>query len=230
MTTFIQLYETFIQVIKLPVATLHFRVDLDPKNIEATYRYYTKWHPRYRVIRNKTLGAALIDLKQVNTREKYLSMIKGKNGGAYHAKRARARGYVFSEINRNDHVDAIHRINTSRESRQGRPMDATYQQKIQHFDSLPHFRYFGIVNNEGDLVAYANLGLFGNFCGFSQLIGIRNNEGIMHLLLLEIVSSLIDQQQVRYVMYDTFFGALPGLRLFKTMLGFRPYRAKYVLL
>ena len=108
-------------------------------------------------------------------------------------------------------------------------MDAPYQTKMDHFVSLPHFSYFGIINSDGDLVAYANLGLYGNFCGFSQLIGLRNNDGIMHLLLVEIISRLIAQQQVRYVMYDTFFGALPGLRLFKTMLGFRPYRAKYIL-
>jgi hypothetical protein len=28
-------------------------------------------------------------------------------------------------------------------------------------------------------------------------------------------------------MYDTFFGAQPGMRQFKTILGFKPYRAKY---
>lgn len=227
---FSHIYNTVKQIVTLPKATLSFRSDIDPVNIVATYHYYTKWHPRYKFIRHKTLGAALIDLQEIDTREKYLALAKGKNGGAHHAKRARARGYVFSKIDRNDHVDSIHRIHTSSASRQGRPMDASYQRKINHFDSAPHFRCFGIINENGELVAYATIGLFGNFCGFSQLIGFRNNEGIMHLLLFEIVCSLIEQQQVRYVMYDTFFGALPGMRLFKTMLGFRPYRAKYVLL
>ena len=212
------------------MATLSFRGDIDPKNIQETYRYYTKRHPRYKLIRHKTVGAALIDLEQVDTREKYLALIKGKNGGASHAKRARAKGYTVAEIDRNAYVDSIHKINTSCLSRQGRPMDVTYQKKVDYFESLDHFRYYGIVNGQGELVAYANLGLFGNFCGFSQLIGLRNNDGAMHLLLVEIVSGLIEQRQVRYVMYDTFFGALPGLRQFKTMLGFRPYRAKYVLL
>ena len=41
------------------------------------------------------------------------------------------------------------------------------------------------------------------------------------------VCLLLDEGQVRYVMYDTYFGALPGLRQFKTVLGFQPYRAKY---
>lgn len=230
MPTLAGYYETFLQVIKLPVATLSFRQDIDPFNIEEAYRYYTKWHPRYRLIRHKTIGAALIDLEEINSREKYQELIKGRNGGASYAKRARARGYIFKEIDRNAHIEAIHKINTSCSSRQGRAMDSAYQTKTQHFEPLKHFRYFGILSGKGELVAYANLGLFGNFCGFSQLIGVRNNDGIMHFLLTEIIAQLIDQNEVRYVMYDTFFGALPGLRQFKTMLGFRPYRAKYILL
>lgn len=223
-------YETLSQVIRLPVATLSFRRNIDPEHIIETYRYYTKPHPRYKIIRHKTVGAALIDLEQINTREKYITSIKGKNGGAFHAKRARSRGYTLKEIDRNSHIDSIHQINMSCSYRQGRPMDQNYQEKTQYFKPLSHFRYYGIFNEHGELVAYANLGLFGNFCAFSQLMGFRNNDGAMHLLILEIISILIERHQVRYVMYDTFFGALPGLRQFKTMLGFRPYRAKYILL
>jgi len=218
-----------IQIITLPIATLSFEVD-NSDNITSTYRNYTRRHPRYKIIRHKTLGAALIDLEVTNTLEKYTDAIKGKNGAANHAKRARARGYTFSEIDRNHYIDDIHQINVSCASRQGRQMDKIYQHKNQHFESLPNFRYYGIINNRGKLVAYANLGKFGNFCGFSQLIGVRNNDGIMHLLMIEVVSLLISERQVRYIMYDTFFGALPGLRMFKTMLGFRPYRAKYVII
>ncbi|MFD2270342.1 hypothetical protein ACFS07_02300 [Undibacterium arcticum] len=32
------------------------------------------------------------------------------------------------------------------------------------------------------------------------------------------------QEKVKYVMYDTYFGATEGLKTFKTMLGFKPYR------
>lgn len=230
MLTIKSYYDTLAQIIRLPVATLSFQQTIDPANIQATYRYYTKWHPRYKFIRHKTVGAALIDLKHINTQEKYLTLIAGKNGGAAYAKRARSRGYIFTEIDRNAHIDAIYKINTSCASRQGRTMDPPYQKRIDHYDALRHFRYFGVMNTEGELVAYANLGLFGNFCSFSQLIGLRNNDGIMHFLLAEIVTRIIDQQEVRYIMYDTFFGALPGLQKFKTMLGFRPYRAKYIML
>jgi hypothetical protein len=87
-----------------------------------------------------------------------------------------------------------------------------------------------MFNADGRLVGYADLGLFGNFAGFERLIGERNNDGFMHLLVIEIVAQLIEQKGMRYLMYDTFFGAQPGMRNFKTVLGFRPYRAKYSLL
>jgi hypothetical protein len=222
-------YKTLVQLLQLPVAHLQFQQNINPEHIRSTYRYYTKLHPRYKIIRHKTLGAALIDLEQVNTREKYLDFIKGKNCGAYHAKRARSRGYQFAEIDRNHHVDDIYAINTALDNRQGRPMDAHYLEKQLHFETLSHFRYYGVLAPDGRLVAYANLGLYGNFGGFSQLIGVRNNDGIVHLLVVEIIAQMIEQRRVRYVMYDTYFGAHPGMQSFKKILGFRPYRAKYSL-
>ncbi len=222
-------YKLLTEILRLPVAELHFHEALDPADIRATYRYYTKPHPRYKLIRHKTIGAALLDLADLNTEDQYLELIKGKNAGAYHAKRARGRGYQLRRIDRNAYIDDIHAINTSLEERQGRPMDAKYREKPSQFDSLGHFRYYGVLNPEGRLVAYANLGHYGNFAAFSQLMGIRNNDGIMHMLVVDIVSELIGEQRVRYLMYDTFFGAQPGMQTFKKILGFRPYRAKYAL-
>lgn len=221
---------TVLQLFRLPVAQLQFLRAIEPEHVPATYRYYTKRHPRYKIIRHKTIGAALIDLAALNSRTQYLDTIRGKNNGAHHARRAQARGYVCTEIDRNRHLDDIHAINVSQPQRQGRPMDRPYHDRHAHFDSLRHFRYYGVLDREGRLVAYANLGLYGNFWSFSQLIGLRNNDGIMHLLVVDIVSRLIEERAVRYLMYDTFFGARPGMQSFKRMLGFRPYRAKYSLL
>lgn len=229
MNNLLRHYNTLTQILRLPVANLNFQQSIDPDHIQSIYRYYTKPHPRYKLIRNKTIGAALIDLQPYGTREQYLEQIKARNWGAFHARRARGRGYVVTEIDRNQHIDRIHAINNSVGERQGRPMDQHYTEKQYHFETLKHFRYYGILNKEGELVAYANIGHYGNFASFSHLIGIRNNDGIMHLLVVEIVSQLIDQKQVRYVMYDTFFGAQPGMQTFKKILGFRPYRAKYFL-
>jgi hypothetical protein len=220
---------TLKTLLRLPVARLQFDAAIEPVNVLSTYRYYTKRHPKYKVIQHKSWGAALIDLQQCASRDDYFERIKAKNYGAWHAKRARARGYVLTEIDRNAHVDAIHDINNSIESRQGRPMDAHYQEKQLAFDTLANFHYYGVLDASGKLVAYATIGRYGNFSAFGQLMGYRNNDGIMHLMVSEIVARLIDRKQVRYVMYDTYFGALPGLQQFKNVLGFQPYRAHYSL-
>ncbi len=211
----------------MPVADLRFERKLAPQAVTETYHYYTKPHPRYWLIQNKSWGAALLDLRQFDTLDQYLERIKGKNGGAFHARRARARGYTVTEIDRNAYIDAIHDINTSIKLRQGRPMDSPYQVKQTTFECLPNFRYYGVLNADGKLMAYANLGHYGNFSAFSQLIGYRNNDGVMHLMMVDIVARLISERRARYLMYDTFFGALPGMQQFKTILGFVPYRAKY---
>jgi hypothetical protein len=229
MSAILLYYDTLRELLRLPVASLHFDSCIEPVDVARTYRYYTRPHPRYKIIRNKTMGAALIDLVRYTGTPAYLDDIAGKNRGAWHAKRARSRGYICTEIERNDHIDAIHAINTSLEERQGRPMDEKYREKITRFERQPHFNYFGVLNPEGKLVAYANIGRYGNFSAFSQLIGIRNNDGIMHLMMVDIVTRLLEQKQVRYVMYDTFFGAQSGLQQFKRVLGFQPYRVKYTL-
>jgi hypothetical protein len=229
MNAILRHYDTLRQLLRLPVARLDFDTTIDPDDIPSTYRYYTRRHPRYKIIGNKTMGAALIDLGRFDDAPAYLDDIQGKNRGAWHARRAKARGYVCTEIDRNEHIDAIHAINTSLDERQGRPMDQKYREKTARFERRHHFGYYGVFNPEGKLMAYANIGRYGNFSAFSQLIGMRNNDGIMHLLMVDIVSRLLEQKQVRYVMYDTFFGAQPGLQQFKRILGFQPYRVKYSL-
>jgi hypothetical protein len=229
MNAILRHYDTLRQLLRLPVARLDFDSTIDPDDIPQTYRYYTRRHPRYKIIGNKTMGAALIDLGRFDNAPAYLDDIQGKNRGAWHARRARTRGYVCTEIDRNEHIDAIHAINTSLDERQGRPMDQKYREKTARFERQDHFRYYGVFHPDGKLMAYANIGRYGNFSAFSQLIGMRNNDGVMHLLMVDIISRLLEQKQVRYVMYDTFFGAQPGLQQFKRILGFQPYRVKYSL-
>ncbi|CUI08901.1 hypothetical protein [Massilia antarctica] len=218
---------TALQLLRLPRAHLHFDQSIAPAHVRATWRYFTKPHPTYKLIQNKSWGAALIDLHRYPGREAYFDSIKGKHGAAGQARRARAHGYRLVTIERNDHIEAIHAINTSTGARQGRPMDQKYLQKQLHFEALDNFRYYGVLDPDGQLMAYANVGHYGNFHAFDQLIGYRNNHGIMHMMVVDIVATLIDQGLAHYVMYDTYFGALPGMRQFKLMLGFAPYRAIY---
>lgn len=222
-----QLFDLIIAISKLPVARLEFRLEIDPDNVEKFYKYFTRRHPRYKIVQNKALGAALVDLAKFQTRAEYMETIKGSNSAEHHARRARTKGYRVVEINKNAYVDHIHEINNSVEVRQGRPMGAAYREKQTHYTTDKNFKYYGVVNAAGKLTGYADVGFFGDFAAFNRVIGMRNNDGAMHLLVVEIVSQMIEYRNLHYIMYDTYFGASPGLKTFKKMLGFEPYRAKY---
>jgi hypothetical protein len=224
-----QLFDLAIDISKLPVARLEFRLDLNPDGVRRMHAHFTKPHPKYKIFQNKSLGAALVDLKRFATPEDYMANVKGRNSAEHHARKARSRGYVVVEIDKNDFVDDLHEINTSLDWRQGRPMDDGYLQKQTQFHREKNYKYFGVLNPAGKLTAYGDIGFFGNFVAFDRLLGLRNNDGAMHLMVTEVICRMIESQAYGYLMYDTFFGASPGLRTFKTMLGFEPYRAKYSL-
>lgn len=224
-----QLFDLALDISQLPVAHLGFRLDLNPDSVRRMHTHFTKPHPKYKIFQNKSLGAALVDLKRFSGPDEYMATVKGRNSAEHHARKARSRGYAAIEIDKNDFVDDIHEINTSLDSRQGRQMDEAYLQKQTQFQSEKNYKYFGVLNPAGKLAAYGDVGLFGNFVAFDRLLGVRNNDGAMHLMVTEIICRMIETHTYDYLMYDTFFGASPGLRTFKTMLGFEPYRAKYSL-
>lgn len=224
-----QLFNLALDISKLPVARLEFRLDLNPDSVRRMHAHFTKPHPRYKIFQNKSLGAALVDLKGFADPDEYMANMKGRNSAGYYARKARSRGYSVVEIDRNVFVEDIHEINTSLDQRQGRPMADAYRQKQTHFSPEKNYKYFGVLNSAGKLTAYSDIGFFGNFVAFDRLLGLRNNDGAMHLMVAEIICRMIESHAYGYLMYDTFFGASPGLRTFKTMLGFEPYRAKYSL-
>lgn len=222
-----QLFDLAVDISRLPVASLEFRLDMNPDDVRRMHAHCTKPHPKYRIFQNKSVGAALIDLKSFAAPGDYMDRIKGRNWGEHHARKARKRGYTVTIIDRNDHIDALHEINTSLDERQGRQMDDAYRQKQTRYSPEKNYQYFGVFNSDGKLMAYSNLGVYGNFVAFDRLMGMRNNDGMMHLMLTEIVCRMIEHQRYGYLMYDTYFGASPGLQTFKKMLGFKPYRVKY---
>lgn len=221
-------YRTLLSELRrMPTVRLQFQAHLNPTEVRATYLRFTRRHPRFPLVRHKSVGVALVNLRQFDSPERYLAEISGKNRGAGLAQRARKRGYMVAPIDRNAYADQIYAINTSLTERQGRPMTAAYTERVQHFDQLPNYRYYGVLAPCGKLVAYANLGLYGDFAVLSQLMGYRNNDGAMHLLIVDLVSSLITEGRARFLMYDTFFGASAGLQSFKRMLGFQPHYVSY---
>lgn len=227
--TLSHMFELAIDIAKLPVASLEFRLAMNPDDVRRMHDHCTKPHPTYRIFQNKSMGAALVDLRRYASPDDYMRSVKGRNSAEHHARKARSRGYVLTEIDRNDYIEELYAINTSLDSRQGRPMDEAYQQKETHYVPEKNYRYFGVLNAAGKLTAYSHLGFYGNFAAFDRLLGLRNNDGAMHLMLTEIICQLIAARQHDYLMYDTYFGASPGLQTFKKMHGFEPYRVKYSL-
>ena len=225
-----RLIDDIQHIARLPSAELQFLSAISPNHVVHTYRRFTARHPRFPIFRRKTIGAALLDTVPFATAADYLATITGRNLGGGLARRARKRGYRLADIDRNQFIDDIHSINSSLTIRQGRAMASSYEARVTHFTDLENYHYYGVLDANGKLVAYCEVGLYGNFALFSRLLGYRNNDGIMHLMLTEIISRLIDEKVVRFVMYDMYFGASEGLRNFKTMLGFQPYRVSYRLI
>ena len=218
------LLDLLVQIAQLPVAHLYFDLDVNPGDVMLTYKYFTKPHAKYKIFKNKSIGAALIDLSRFGTREEYVNT---HHRGERNARKAKSRGYIFCEIDRNNYINEIHEINTSIEVRQGKPMDASYLKKNNHYESVKNYKYYGVLDRDGRLMAYCNLGIYGDFALFSQLLGYRNNDGTMYLLVTEAICRFINDSAIKYMMYDTYFGANAGLQNFKTILGFKPYRVKY---
>ena len=86
---FASLLDTIRTLVRLPTAHLEFQTAKDPGNVERIFRHFTKRHPRFLLIGNKTLGAALVDLTRFGSGGDYISTIKGRNSAEHHARRAR---------------------------------------------------------------------------------------------------------------------------------------------
>lgn len=219
-----------LQLARLPVARLRFEQQRNPEGIRSAHALFTRPHPRYKVFGNKTMGIALIDLAAFGGHPGgYLHSVRRSGHAGPQSRKALGRGYYLRRIDRNEHIDEIHAIHTSCEARQGRPMDAAYRVRKTAYADAPHFECHGVFDAEHRLVAYCSMGRYGNFVATDQLMGYKNQDGIMYLLLLKIICSLIEEGEVDYFMYDTFLGAQPGLRDFKRRVGFKPYRARYEL-
>lgn len=222
------LASTLSFIARLPVARLRFDAALSPAHVTDTYRRFTARHPKCPVVRRKTIGAALLDLSRFRQAEDYLQRIRELKGG-HHVKRAQARAYRFRCIDRNDYIDDIDSINNALPVRQGKPMPPSYTERKEGFADRENYAYFGVLDPGGRLVAYCELGYYGNFAVLSRLLGQRDNSGTMHFMIAHVAQLLIAERSVNFLMYDMYLGASEGLRHFKTMLGFVPYRVRYSL-
>jgi hypothetical protein len=200
---------------------------------QGVHADFTRPHPRYKIIGRKVLGVALVRVP--SQFEKYL---KGKDQQALRTNRKKAirNGFTFITFDPLEHIDEILAINTSSEVRAGRPMDAPYldAELVRAYFSDKRSVY-GICDQTGKIQAYCYAPVCGETAILFRLLGCADllSEGIMYLMISEIIREMSERQNAAgrplWVMYDTFFGAAPGLRYSKRRMGFRPYKVKWIL-
>lgn len=212
---------------KLPKTQLEFYGD----KYKDIYKHFTKPHPRYKIIKNKTVGVCL--LKKPESFEAYLG---GKERQNLRTSRNRSvkNGYTFAAIDVRDYAEGILEINTSKAVRQGHEMNAAYFDKNAVIESSLDKQCFGVFDGGGRIIAYCYLIEAGNFLIISRLLGHADylKEGVMYFMISSCVEKWLTDtlwQNVEYFFYDTYFGASSGLKKFKFDLGFVPYKVKYKL-
>jgi hypothetical protein len=222
--------KTLFEIALLPRVSFFFDRNLmQQQNVQDAYDYFNKRHPRLKIIKNKQIGVAYIDLSNYPSGGGYLESVNGKNSAYYYSRKCKARGYILCEIDRNERREEIALIETSAPERQGRPMAVGYGDFNKKYVDFENYKYYGVIF-KSKIVAYANIGTYGNFACVSRLMGHAEhlNNGVMYLMLTEIISNLIEERRLRYIFYDTWYGASKGLKGFKKKLGFAPCIAAWL--
>jgi hypothetical protein len=193
---------------------------------EATLRRFRSRHPRYKVVRLKAVGVALLPLDDITDVEDYLSTRRTARRGV---RRASKLGYSARAFHADDRRAELLDVHSSLPERQGRPIDAEYLDPDARWETGPHIEYLGVFRDDV-LVAYGKVEYAGDIAAIARVMGhgdhLRN--GVMFLLTAEIVGHVRSvRPQTHYLLYDMFFGAGAGLREFKTHLGFRPHYVRW---
>lgn len=209
--------------------------DPDTALSRAVYEKFIRRRRLFPLVREKDFGAALLPIG--DDLDDYL---KGGVGARGQTDRLRKRrralrlGYTFSRYEPEHHVDDILAINASMDERQGRTVRPEYldRSKILSFHRS-NGENFGVFDKDGVLAAYAVVPVCGDVALLSRLFGhgAKVQDGVMFLLITEIFQVMARRRSEagapRYIFYDMWFGAAPGLREFKRRLGFAPYWVKW---
>lgn len=223
-----KLKNIFAEIVSLP--SVKIRLDSSETG-RRLYGSFTKRHPKYFVFRQKTVGVGLVNLNDYSPSQPYLQSVNGKNSAAYFARKAQRAGYSFGAIDPEKNKQAILEINRSASSRQGREMDASYSDQTLVYPRDAHNLYYGVFQGE-TLAAYLWVVRSGELVVLSRLLGHADHlsQGVMYLLITSFIEQQFDENsEVKFVMYDTFFGAGEGLKMFKSRCGFQPYKVKWIM-
>ena len=217
-------YRRSLEVARAPRVAIDLYGD---RRAESIYRTFRARHRRFRFTSAKRWGVALLRLPDSVT-----DYLGGGRKALLRQKRrlAHSNGLVYSIVQASAYFDDILAINRSAPNRQGRAMPASYLDadlvhRIVEEEPLIH----GILDRSGRLRAYAIIHEIGDVIVFGRLLGHSSDLdlGTMYLLVSEVIAHFIEERATsgvpNWAMYDTFWGAAPGLAYFKRRLGFQPH-------
>jgi hypothetical protein len=197
----------------------------------AVFNSFTSRHPRFIFTSAKRWGVALLRLP--DSADTYLA--KGPRLPRRRRKHAESAGYRYERVPPLAHLDDIVELNTSAPSRQGRPMAARFRDREYLAATVgAHSEIHAIFDAEDRLRAYAVIIDIGDAFTFSAMIGHAGHlhNGIMYLLMGEVVRFCVASRrpdgEPSWLVYDTLWGASPGLAFFKERTGFRPFTVRWV--
>lgn len=195
------------------------------------YEAFTRRHARWRLIQNNRWGVALLPIPEEFDhyfRDPKQAHLRKQVGRAIRA------GFTFAKLDPVARLDEIMVINRSAEVRQGQAMHPAY------FDQDTVRRYlertaevFGVLDAAGVLRGYFCFRICGPVACGERILGDANfvGNGIMYLLIAEVVRELTRSRQAdgspRWLYFDMFPGASPGMRQFKHWIGCEPYRVSW---
>lgn len=215
----------------LSLSEMTIRMSGDTTN-RKMYDYFTKPHPRYKIIQNKRWGVELLQLP--GSMNEYLS---GKHKEYIRRMRNKAirHGFHFVTADPMNHLTDMLAINLSAPVRQGRPMAPDYL----HAEGIRRYfmgkeRIYCVFDQGGAMKAYAYVPVIGEVCILDRILGHSEDldKGLMYLLVSEIIREMIalknSNGEPKWMEYDTYFGGSQGIRYFKEKLGFMPYKVKWI--
>jgi hypothetical protein len=184
--------------------------------ISTTKEFYnlcTSPHPKLKIIPHKKYIVALLNASNYKVNE----------GPHRKINKATARGYKVKIFACEEFIDDMIEINTSSESRQGKPMASHYLEKDVFTKGVADKSFYGVFDQR-KLVAYCYILKAGDITYIGAILGHNDylKDGIMYLLLDRIIDNIDG-----WFMYDTFMGNTPGLEFFKKNMGFKSYNVKW---
>ncbi|MEZ5857353.1 MAG: hypothetical protein R3D67_22455 [Hyphomicrobiaceae bacterium] len=194
--------------------------------VKKFHRQSTRLHPKLPLIPFFKYGVATNRLPA--TYDAYFMAIEGS--ARRNIKKAMRNGYQFQRIDFNRHLADAGEIHRSTPVRQG-PMGAEYLTKDPDpvtdppsSRSIHDYVYYGVLK-DGKLVAYGATLVAGEALFITTIFGHDGykSDAVVPLLIAGIAKEAYETYpNVKYYIYDKFFGASPTLRRFKKKFGFEP--------